>query len=529
MNIFQKAAELEQTGDTFALATIITAQGSTPRSKARMIITGSGETFGTVGGGLAEAYVIREAGARMATGESGMVSYTLDVAGSQNSIDMLCGGDLQIYIEVFSSPVHLVLFGGGHVNLEIAKLADSVGYQVTVAETREEFVTEERFPMARNLVCAHDTAALMDKIRFAGNTAVVIATHNHDFDPLYHLIGRELPYIGMLGSRKKVAFLKQKLAEQGADPSWIKALRSPIGLDIGAETPQEIAVSVISEIMMTFSRGSGLPLSRRAENLVIVRGAGDIATGSIIRLVNCGFRVLALETPQPTVIRRTVSFAQAVFDGETTIEGIRAVRTDSYSRAKSLMDEGVVPVMVDPEGEAVAVMKPNILVDAILAKRNLGTTVDMAPLVIGLGPGFTPKLDVDAVIETNRGHDLGRVLWNSPAMPDTGIPGTIAGVSGDRVLRSPGAGVFTTDHEIGDLVLKGEPIAQVGDLVIPATIDGVIRGLLTSGLEVTTGFKVGDIDPRNDPTYCERVSDKARSVAGGVVEAILTWKRGVRA
>ncbi len=526
MNIFQKAAELEIKSEAFALATIIAATGSTPRSKARMIITGSGEIFGTIGGGIAEAYVIEEAKKRIILDESGMVTYRLNTDGSVNSIDMLCGGDLDIYIEVIAAPTHLILFGGGHVNLEIARLAHSVGMAVIIAETRPEFADKQRFPMAKSIVVAPTITQIMKELSLNPNTAVVIATHNHDFDPLSHLKEVDLAYLGMLGSRKKVAHLKEQLRTEGVSEAWIKRLRAPIGLDIGAETPQQIAVSVVSEIMHVCSKTSALPLSSKAENLVIVRGAGDIATGTITRLLRCGFRVMALEADNPTVIRRTVSFAQAIFDGETMVEGIKAVATTSYSEAKSLMDDGIIPIMADPSGKALKAMKPTIVIDAILAKRNLGTTMDMAPLVIGLGPGFTAKSDVDAVIETNRGHDLGRVIWEGPAAADTGIPGTIAGVTSQRVLRAPCEGRFFTEHEIGDSIKKGETIALIDTTEVPATITGVIRGLLSTDMSVTKGFKIGDIDPRNDPEYCYRVSDKARAVAGGVIEAILSWKSG---
>ncbi len=526
MNIFQKAAELELHAEAFALATIISATGSTPRSKARMIITDNGEIFGTIGGGLAESYVIEEAKRRIILDESGVVTYRLATDGSVNSIDMLCGGDLDIYIEVISAPTHLVLFGGGHVNLEIARLAHSVGIAVIVAETRPEFADSQRFPMAKRLIVAPTIEKIMKELTFNSKTAVVIATHNHDFDPLNRLKGKELSYIGMLGSRKKVAHLKDKLRADGVSEDWIKRLRAPIGLDIGAETPQQIAVSVVAEIMHVGSHTSAMPLSSLAENLVIVRGAGDIATGTITRLHRCGFRVMALETEHPTVIRRTVSFAQAIIDGETVVEDIKALATTSYSEAKTFMDRGIIPIMADPQGNAIKAMNPTFVIDAILAKKNLGTKMNMAPFVVGLGPGFTAKHDVDAVVETNRGHDLGRVIWKGPAAADTGIPGTIAGVTEERVLRSPCEGNFMTIYSIGDSVKAGEIIATIDNMEVPATISGVIRGLLSSDMKVTKGFKIGDIDPRNDPDYCNRVSDKARAVAGGVVEAILAWKSG---
>ncbi len=525
-NMFEKAAELERSNTTFALATILSAIGSTPRSKARMIITESGETFGTIGGGLAESYVIKEALDRIPKEQSGIVSYRLDHTNSENSIDMLCGGDLDIFIEIISSSTHLVLVGGGHVNLEIAKLGKLAGFSITVLETRKEFATPDRFPMAKELIVGETIGDAISQVTITPKSAIVIATHEHDKTPLKLLLSEDFGYLGMLGSRKKVAYIKNELIQEGVSSSQLKRVHAPAGFDIGAETPEQIAISIISEMMSVMNHTSGTSLAQKAENLVIVRGGGDIATGTIIRLWNSGFRVLVLETAKPTVIRRTISLAQAVYDKKVTIEGVTAELTDSYSKAKTLMDNNIVPVLVDPNGEMIKLFAPKIVVDAILAKRNLGTTIDMAPLVIGLGPGFTAGVDVDAVIETNRGHDLGRVIWEGKPADDTGIPGVIAGVSKERVLRSPCEGVFSTDHEIGDLVKKGETVALVGDTEVPATIDGVIRGLLSSGLSVTKGFKIGDIDPRGDATYCYRVSDKARAVAGGVLEAILAFDSG---
>ncbi|MGM0431271.1 MAG: selenium-dependent molybdenum cofactor biosynthesis protein YqeB [Spirochaetota bacterium] len=522
-NLFAKAAELEQSHRSFALATIISAVGSTPRSNARMIITEDGETYGTVGGGLAESYVIEEAKKRIASRESGTVSYRLDNQGTENSIEMLCGGNLEVFIEVVSSADDLILIGGGHVNLEIARLGHEVGLAITIVETRSEFSSKERFPMAKEILCEPSLQDALEKLHLNERSAVVIATHDHDMAALQHLIEKPSGYIGMLGSRRKVSYLKGALQEGGINTQDLKKLYAPAGFDIGAETPQQIAVSIISEVLAVMNNTSGLNLSRRAQNLVLVRGGGDIASGTVVRLRNSGFRVAVLETERPTVIRRTVSFAQAVYDGEIELEGIKAKYTDSFLEAKTLMDEGTVPVLSDPEGKMISSFSPMILVDAILAKKNLGTAMDMAPLVIGLGPGFSAGKDVDLVIETNRGHDLGRVITSGEPAADTGVPGTIDGVTGERVLRSPADGEFTTEHEIGDMVKAGEVIATCGDQPVKATIDGVIRGLLVSGLPVTKGYKIGDIDPRGDATYCHRISDKSRAVAGGVLEGIMRF------
>lgn len=527
MNIFAKAAELEEQNEAFALLTIINAVGSTPRSKARMIVTASGECFGTIGGGLAESYCIEEAKQRIARFQSGSVSYSLTKDGRPSSIDMLCGGDLEVYIEVVAARFELLLVGGGHVNLEIARLGAAYGYPVSIVETREEFATRERFPFAKGLYVNEDIKQALLEVGPLDRFAVLIATHDHDQIPLSFLVDTPTAYLGMLGSRRKVSLMKASLREQGVPQSTLERIYAPAGLDIGSETPLQIAVSIIAEIGTVLSGTSADHLSRRALNLVVVRGAGDIASGTILRLHASGYRVLALETEHPTVIRRTISFATAVFDGSATVEGVTAVLCRNTAEAKSAMDCGKVAVLVDPQKQSLSALRPNVVVDAILAKRNLGTELSDAPCVIGLGPGFTAGEDCDMVIETNRGHDLGRVIRNGTAQKDTGIPGTIAGMSSERVLRAPVAGLFETEHLIADHVRKGDVIATVGDQRIHAGFDGVIRGLLKSGIEVPEGFKIGDVDPRDDEGYCFRVSDKARAVAGGVLEAIRAFENGM--
>lgn len=252
--------------------------------------------------------------------------------------------------------------------------------------------------------------------------------------------------------------------------------------------------------------------------LVVVRGAGDLATGCLVRLVRSGFRVVALETARPSAIRRTVSLAEAVYDGEATVEGVRAFRCEAVPASWGPCD---VPLLVDPEARAVGRLAPLALVDAIVAKRNLGTRADMAPVVVGLGPGFTAGTDVHAVVETNRGHDLGRVIRAGSAEPNTGIPGVIAGQGPGRVLHAPVAGAATLVAAIGDTVEPGTPLLSIGEAVVRAAIGGVVRGLIRPGLAVPAGLKVADVDPRGARESCFAISDKSRAVAGGVLEAIL--------
>lgn len=262
------------------------------------------------------------------------------------------------------------------------------------------------------------------------------------------------------------------------------------------------------------------------KNLVIVRGGGDIATGTIDKLVQCGFPVLVLETANPSAIRRNVAFSEAVYQGSQTVEGLTCRLAADVEEAAALLGREGLALLVDPAGESIAQFRPLAVVDAILAKRNLGTCRDMAPITVGLGPGFEAGADVDAVVETMRGHSLGRVLYQGCAIPNTGIPGVVGGYAAQRVIRSPADGILRNVKKIMDTVKQGETIAVIegenGSAAVEATLDGLLRGLIRDGYPVTKGFKIADIDPRLDEyENCFTISDKARCVAGGVVEAIL--------
>ncbi len=257
--------------------------------------------------------------------------------------------------------------------------------------------------------------------------------------------------------------------------------------------------------------------------LVIIRGGGDLATGVAIRLFRAGFSVMILEVDHPTVIRLPVSFARAVYEGKTIVEGVEAVLISSWEEVANIIKLQKVPVLIDPEGSCIKKLSPTVLVDAILAKRNLGTKINQAPLVIGLGPGFTAGEDVDAVVETKRGHNMGRIYYQGQAAVDTGVPGEVGGESKRRLLRAPAEGKIVPLHKIGDLVTAGEVIAEVGGVPLKAEISGVLRGLIYPQSWVTKGMKAGDIDPRGVREYCFTVSDKARSLGGAVLEAMCTY------
>jgi len=303
--------------------------------------------------------------------------------------------------------------------------------------------------------------------------------------------------------------------------------------------------------------------------LIICRGAGDLATGIIHRLHRAGHRVIALETDYPAAIRRQVSFCEAVYDGSAAVEGVTArlvpaladaeTDTETYSgendtpaahivsekwdssAIEAVLEAGEVPLLIDPKGESIALLKPDVVVDAIIAKKNLGTTINMAPLVIGVGPGFTAGQDVHLVIESMRGHNLARIITDGMAQPNTGVPGNIAGFTSERVIHAPAAGYIHDVRKIGDIVQKGDEIARIYPdkesydnalseyVPVNATITGIIRGLIREGYYFRKGFKIADIDPReSEITNCFTISDKARSIAGSVLEAVSAFEHGVK-
>ncbi len=270
-----------------------------------------------------------------------------------------------------------------------------------------------------------------------------------------------------------------------------------------------------------------------AESLVVLKGGGDLATGVAHRLRRAGFPVVITEIENPTMVRRSVSFAECLYAGEWSVEGVTAVRAEGATtqekaaQARAAIKAGLVPVMVDPEAAVVPHVRPAALVDAILAKRNTGTRITDADAVVGLGPGFTAGVDCHAVVETARGHDLGRVILDGAATPNTGVPGPIGGYTTERLLRAPQAGVFTSVAKIGDRVRVGDVVARVDGESVTSCIDGVVRGMLRDGIEVCAGFKLGDVDPRAEPVHCTTISDKSRAVGGAALEAIMMFLFGV--
>jgi xanthine dehydrogenase accessory factor len=257
--------------------------------------------------------------------------------------------------------------------------------------------------------------------------------------------------------------------------------------------------------------------------LICIRGAGDLASGIALRLHRSKIDVVMTDLPVPTAVRRTVAFSEAIRLGSTFVEDVKAERADGPEEVRSCIRKGVIPVVADPEGSIIKEIKPEVVIDAILAKRNLGTRIDDAPFVIGVGPGFTAGKDCHAVVETKRGHTLGRVIREGSAIANTGVPGNIGGQTVNRLIRASADGIFHPEKNIGDVVKEGDRVANVDGEPVYAKTDGMIRGMLQEGVEVTKGMKSGDVDPRGKTVDYMKASDKALAIGGGVLEAILSY------
>lgn len=543
----------------------------------------------------------------------------------------------RVFVERFGAVPQLVVCGGGHVATAVVRLAKLLGLPVLAMDDREEYAGQLRAAGADTVLCQPFEAAL-EQVPGGSETYFVVVTRAHAFDVvcLEKILRKPAAYVGMMGSKGRAALVRRQLLEQGMDAPRVEALCAPIGLPIGSQTAEEIALSILAQVVSVknarpqtegFSsalldamqhadqsgqkavlaviiarhgstrgrwvqnadltgwhadrqcgrrhygaphhpcragdvggQGTGAPdrsffcgrqkrrcsgggLRRlhgafahavgnrrgtfmKKDSLILVRGGGDLATGTIHRLWSAGLRILVLEAEHPAAIRRQVSLCEAVYEGETTVEGLRAVRIDTLEQAQAVWAANAVPVLVDPAGESIRQVKPDIVIDAILAKKNLGTTRDMAPLTIALGPGFTAGQDVDVVVETKRGHRLGRIIREGTAIPNTGIPGVIGGYGKERVIHAQTAGNFVDVRKIGDIVEAGETIAHIESedgTVTPVTtqITGILRGLLRSGYPVVPGFKVADVDPRKEElSNCFLISDKARCIAGSVLELV---------
>lgn len=527
-NVFLRAAELSESHTPFAIASIIETSGSAPRHKAQLLIEASGQTCGTIGGGMVERHVISEAIAVIETGRSRMVDASMSRSG-KNAMGMDCGGAMKVFIDIHNVKPQLLLVGAGHVNQAVAYLAARLGFAITVADSWKPNLAEDRFPRYTQLVNGETIADAIGKITITPDTQVVIATNHEDAEGLISVLKTDARHIGQLASRRKVKTLKAKALENGISVDRFNEVRTPVGLDLGAETPEEIAVSILSEILAISRHKKPVQMSdaltESLKKRVVVRGAGDLATGTAIKLHNSGYDVIMLDLPKPTVIRTNIAFAQALINDDKMImvEGVTGRKANAVADALAIIEQGDIAVMADPEAASLRQLKPAVVVDAILAKENLGTHKKMASVTVALGPGFIAGEDVDAVIETCRGHDLGRIIYSGEAKPNTGVPGMIGGYGSERVLRSPCSGVVNPLARIGDMVREGQVVATVGKNAEPVItqISGKVRGMINSGLEVSEHFKIGDVDPRGESVDHTTTTDKARTIAGGVLEAVL--------
>lgn len=261
------------------------------------------------------------------------------------------------------------------------------------------------------------------------------------------------------------------------------------------------------------------------EMKILIKGAGDLATGIASRLYGAGHQIMMTDIAVPLTVRRLVAFSRAVYEGEAVVEDMTARLAKNQEEAEKIMEQGDIPVIVDPKAECVQWFQPDVIVDAILAKRNLGTKITDAPFVIGVGPGFTAGEDCNCVVETKRGHTLGNVIWDGSAIPNTGVPGNVGGYSIERLIKASADGVIEPKAVIGDLVRKGQIVAITGGEPVYALMDGIVRGMLQPGVQVTKGLKIGDIDARAKQGHCRTISDKARAIGGGVLDAVCSYEK----
>ncbi|WP_353094527.1 selenium-dependent molybdenum cofactor biosynthesis protein YqeB [Tissierella praeacuta] len=259
---------------------------------------------------------------------------------------------------------------------------------------------------------------------------------------------------------------------------------------------------------------------------IVIRGGGDLATGIAHRLFMAGFKVIVLDIEKPLAIRRKVSFCEAIYSNAIIVEGVKAILTKNLDEIYKNIDNGFIPVYIDEKGEIIDGIKPMAVVDSIIAKKNLGTNREMAPITIGVGPGFEAGVNVDLVVETKRGHNLGKVIYKGKAENNTGIPGNVMGYTEERVIRAKKAGIFKSYYNIGDKVEVGDIVCEIGEVKVAAEISGILRGIIKEGLYVKEGEKIGDIDPRGIEEYAYTISDKARAIGGGVLEGIMYLKKG---
>ncbi len=553
-DMYRKIYDLQNSRLNFAIATIVSSKGSVPRNNAKMIVLEDKTIFGTIGGGYLEFYTIEESVKSIQNKISMMLYYRLNSDGTSHiasninsdkkNIEMLCGGEVDIFVEYVSSKQNIYLIGGGHVNLALSGLINFLGLNYYVVEDREDFRLRDKYINANFIVDSSFDNAIK-KIKFNKNDIVIIATSKSDEEAFLSIlkntkrIENSLAFFGMIGSKNKVSSLRNKAINTGliSKDSLDKILSSPIGLDLGGESPECIALSIMSLVLIKINNASGKDISLGAkynsenknknDNIIVVRGAGDIATGTIKALKDSGFNIIALEIEAPTVIRSTVSLASALYEKEYEVEHIKSILVDTVVEAiKISKEKNIVPILIDREMSSIKEINPFVLIDATISKINRGITKDLAGITIALGPGFDASKDCHYVIETMRGHTFATIIDNGYAIPNTAVPANIGGESILRVIKSPKTGIIKNKKSIGDIISKDDVICTIKsnddkEYPVKAQINGVLRGIIRDGFDVTENLKIADIDPRGQVDNCFTISDKSRTLGYAVLSCIL--------
>ncbi|NHN49094.1 EF2563 family selenium-dependent molybdenum hydroxylase system protein [Halostella sp. JP-L12] len=523
MSVFDRVTELKERGEPAAMLTIVEKDGSAPRDVGdRMLVTADDE-YGTIGGGTVEHLAVEDARAVLADeAVPGVRTYELEPGGNTG---MVCGGSMDVFVERIRGRARLYVAGAGHISVELAPLAQRLGYDVTVVDDREEYADPENFPDATDVIHG-DYGETLSELPMTAETSVAVATRSGTFDrrAVAAALDGGAGYVGLVASETKTDHVVESLAEEGYDRRDLARVRAPVGLDLGGSGPADVALAILSEVNADRYGASGRRATRLdLDDLVVVRGGGDLGSGVVYRLHQAGFPVVVTEVPRPTVVRRAVAFGAAMYEDEVSIEGVDARRAADVDEAIGVLEDDAVPVLADPDAAIASELDAAVLVDAIMAKgrTDTGTRRDDADVVIGLGPGFEAGEDVDAVVETDRGHELGRAIYEGRANPYDGEPGERRGYTHERVLRAPGEGPWEPVVEIGDLVSAGDTVGHVGERAVKSEIDGLVRGLVHAGLDVEEGTKLGDVDPRGEDVDPAKISDKALCLGGGALEAVL--------
>lgn len=525
MSIFKRIDELQRENRVpFALCTVVGSKGSSPRKSGRMIVFPDKSIEGTIGGGPVEWRAINEAVDLISLGESKLLEVILDKS-QPNGLPMTCGGQMLIHIETFMTRPKLFLIGAGHVNRALLALAKQMDWEPVIVDDRPVSSDTQWSSEDCRVFIDEDieAACLLARPHINVHDFVVIATKDNDELALKALMEVDCHYIGLIGSQRKCHLIVKNLGNDVERRLWLERVHMPIGLEIGAHTPEEIAISIMGELLAVRNGKRPKHLSQD-KPLVFIRGAGDLATGVAVRLFKSGYSVVMSEIKRPTCIRHEVAFASAVFKGEHIVEGVRAVHCQDLISVLNCLSAGQIAVFTGDE-QLLHRLSPQVFVEATIRKVAEEIEIDIAPLTLGLGPGFIAGTHVHGVIETNRGHYLGSVIWEGSAEADTKTPGNIGGFTHERVIKTPRAGTFIPSAKIGQVLQAGDTVGYLVDghesqSPIKTTIAGVLRGILFEPMSVSAGFKVADVDPRAKYEHCFSISDKSRAIAGGVLEAI---------